>query len=132
MTGRELIERAYLRAQLVARGQPLTAEEGSDGLKLLNEMLAAWETDGIHLGIGEQTLSGEVPLPRNHDRGIIMLLAMDMLDEFRRDPPAGLAAKADRAKRQLMTEYVQVPEAKFDQALTDFDANREPFDINQG
>ncbi len=132
MTARDLIERAYLRAKIVARGEPLTGAEANDGLKLLNEMLSAWETDGIHLGLGDLTLTQEIPLASMHHRGMIMLLAMDMLDEFGRSPPPALAAKADRAKRQIMTEYAVVPKAKLDTALTDFQANRQQYDINRG
>ncbi len=132
MTARELIERAYLRARIVARGEPMTGAEANDGLKLLNEMISAWETDGIHLGIGDLTLAQTIPLAKLHRRGMIMLLALDMLDEIGRDPTASLAAKADRAKRQLMVEYAVVPKVTLDTALTDFEGNRQQYDINRG
>lgn len=132
MTGRDLVERATLRAALRARGEPLTAPEANDALASLNEMLTSLENEGIRLGIGDQTLSGTIPLPANHQRALILLLAVELLDEVRRDPPILLATKADRAKRQLMNEYIIAPEAKLDPALTDFTANRSGYDITQG
>ncbi len=134
ITARDLIQRAMLRANLVSRGETPTAEESDDGLKSLNEMMHAWETDGIHIGHTDLTLDDTIQLPESQIRATRLLLAMELLDEYEKPLPPLLAGQADRAKRQLLAEYITVPDAKLDQSLVDFDANRlrRRFDINEG
>ncbi len=134
ITARDLVQRSLLRANLVARGEPMSDEEASDGLKTLNEMLHGFETDGIHLGHVDLTLDDTVQLPDSHIRGIRLLLALELVDEYDKPVPPLLAGQADRAKRQLLAEYIVIPGAKIDRTLLDFDANRtrRRFDINEG
>jgi len=121
-----------LRINVIARGEPLQDEEASDSLATLNEMLHAWETDGIHLGHTNLGLEDTIELPDNHMRGVRLLLALELLGEFEKPAETLLITQADRAKRQLIAEYQVIPEAKFDTALTDFQANRSQYDINRG
>ncbi len=134
ITARDLIQRSMLRAGLVARGEVPTAEETDDGLKALNEMLHAWETDGIHIGHTDLKVDDTVQLPESHVRGTRLLLAVELLDEYEKEAMPLLVGQADRAKRQLLAEYITVPDAKIDQTLLDMDANRQRrrFDINEG
>lgn len=134
ITARELIQRSMLRANIIARGETPTDEEADDALKSLNEMLHAWETDGIHIGHTDLGLDDPLQLPDNHIRGVRLLLALELIDEYDKPLPPLLAGQADRAKRQILAEYIVVPDAKLDQTLLDFDANRRQrrFDITEG
>lgn len=131
---RALIQRAMLRANIVARGETPEAEESDDALKSLNTMMHAWETDGIHIGHVDLTLDDDIQLPDSQIRAVLLLLAMELLDEYEKPLPPLLVGQADRAKRQLLAEYITVPDAKMDQSLVDFEANRlrRRFDINEG
>lgn len=112
----------------------MSDEEADDGLKTLNEMIHAWETDGMHLGHVDLELSDTVQLPDSHIRGVRLLLALEMVDEYDKPLPPLLAGQADRAKRQLLNEYMVIPGAKIDRTLLDFEANRAHgrYDINEG
>ena len=134
INARDLITRSLKKLNIVARGEVATAEEAADGLTTLNEMLHAWETDGIHIGHTDLTLDSEVELPDNHIRGVRLLLAMDLASEYEKVVDQVTIAQADRAKRQLVAEYMVVPDTRFDRTLLDFQANRRRrrYNINEG
>jgi hypothetical protein len=124
INARDLITRSMRRINVLARGEVATAEEAEDGLVTLNELLHSWETDGIHIGHTDLALDSEIELPDSHIRGLRLLLAMELASEFEKVIDNVTIAQADRAKRQLIAEYMVVPDAKFDRSLLDFQANR--------
>jgi hypothetical protein len=131
---RDLITRSMRKINLVARGEVATAEEADDGLITLNELLHSWETDGIHIGHTDLTLDSEIQLPDSHIRGLRLLLALELASEAEKVVDAITIAQADRAKRQLIAEYLVVPDTRFDRTLLDFQANRRRgrYNINEG
>jgi hypothetical protein len=131
---RDLITRSMRRINIVARGEVATAEEAEDGLITLNELLHSWETDGIHIGHTDLTLDSDVELPDSHIRGLRLLLAMELASEYEKPIDGVTIAQADRAKRQLIAEYMVVPDSTFDRSLLDFQANRRRrrYNINEG
>ena len=131
---RDLITRAMRKINVVARGEVATAEEAEDGLITLNELLHSWETDGIHIGHTDLTLDSEVELPDSHIRGLRLLLAVELAPEFEKVVDSITLLQADRAKRQLIAEYMVVPDTTFDRSLLDFQANRRRrrYNINEG
>jgi hypothetical protein len=134
ITARKLITRAMVKINIVARGEAPTAAEAEDGLDALNELLHAWETDGIHIGHTDLTLDSDIDLPDSHIRGVRLLLALELASEHEKTVDPVTLAQADRAKRQLINEYLVVPNARFDQSLMDFEANRGSggYNINEG
>src|SRR5688572_8712130 len=85
MTNSELIRRALLLAQVVAEGIPLSAEQASDGLSSLNEMLADWKESGIDLGYYPQTsVSADLPLYDDAVRAVRYNLAVSLAAEYER------------------------------------------------
>lgn len=122
-----------LKVNLLARGEMPSAEEAADALDTLNELLHSWETDGIHIGHTDLTLVSELELPDSHIRGVRLLLAVDLASESEKIVDSVTISQADRAKRQLIAEYMVVPDAKFDPSLVDFQANRHRrYNINEG
>lgn len=137
MDARTLVTRALRRGQLIEQDETPTPGQAEEAVAVLNDLLFAWETDGIHLGHTTLTLDSEVELPDNHLRGVQLLLALDLApfyDKTEADFGNVFIAQADRAKRQLMAEYNKVPKADFDRALLDFQANRKGgrYNINNG
>lgn len=131
---RDLITRSMRRINIIARGEVASAEEAEDGLVTLNDLLHSWETDGIHIGHTDLTLDSTIELPDSHIRGLRLLLAMELAPEFEKIPDNVTIAQADRAKRQLIAEYMVIPDAQFDRTLLDFTANRRRrrYNINEG
>ena len=134
LTARELITRSMVKINIIARGEAPTAIEAVDGLAALNEMLHAWETDGIHIGHTDLSLDSTIDLPDSHIRGARLLLAVELASEHEKQIDPVTLAMADRAKRQLINEYLVIPDARFDQTLMDFTANRRTggYNINEG
>ena len=134
INARDLITRALLKGNIIARGEEPTPDEADDSLVTLNEMLHAWETDGIHIGHTDLTLDSTIELPDSHIRGLRLLLTVELAPEFEKQLDDITISQADRAKRQLIAEYLVVPDTRFDRTLLDFRANREHrrYDINRG
>jgi hypothetical protein len=65
--------------QIINESETPSAEQGSHALRVLNQMLEAWEEEGVRLGWCEQTdTSADAPLPPYALRGVTAALALEL------------------------------------------------------
>ena len=113
-TVRDIIERAFRKVGVVAHDEPMTADEADAGLAAFNEMLSAWDLDGIDLSYTDKALSDTFPLADKFREGTIYLLASRLSPEF--SAPQGF--DADDFFRKIQASYMTIGEATINSALT--------------
>jgi hypothetical protein len=96
-TNLQIISDALLDLGVINESETPSAEQGSHALRVLNQMLEAWEEEGVRLGWCEQTdTSADAPLPPYALRGVTAALALELA------PSYGGAASASPA---LIAKY---------------------------
>ena len=91
-TNIQIISDALLDLGVINESEIPSAEQGSHALRTLNQMLEAWEEEGVRLGWCEQTdTSEDAPLPPYALRGVTAALALELA------PSYGGAASASAA-----------------------------------
>lgn len=115
-TAHDIIIRAYRKIGVAAHDEEITADEAATGLDALNEMMSAWELDGITLtpAFADLQTSDTFPLADKFREGTIYLLASRLAPEFA--VPATF--DADDFFRKMQAEYIAVAESAVDTALT--------------
>ena len=93
-TANDTITRAMRMVEILAAGDAPTAEEASDGLTILNDMLHGWAKQGVDLGHITLALADS---HKTHDswlEGIRYNLALRLAGEFGKPIPPYIAAQA--------------------------------------
>lgn len=90
----------------------MSAEQGANGLRVLNELMADWEQDGIDLQYFEQiALADETPVPDHAILATKYYLAMALAPYYARPVPPEFVALGDkyysRLVRDAMTEQLR-------------------------
>jgi hypothetical protein len=61
---------------VIAEGQSVSAEQGLNGLRYLNQMMATWEEDGVSIGYFAQSATTDsIPVPDWAEKGVTSKLA---------------------------------------------------------
>jgi hypothetical protein len=82
-TNISLISDALLDLGVINESETPSAEQGSHALRKLNEMLEAWEEEGVRLGWCEQTdTSADTPLYPYAIRGVTASLALELAPSY--------------------------------------------------
>jgi hypothetical protein len=127
-TARDLIESAYRKGGVLARGEPLTAEQANDGLELLNDMLQAWRDDyHVDWGLDTLTLASEPAIPAGDIRAVKYNLAVEAAQEEHAAVPDHVMEIAQRSLSALAGRFVGRLRTDFDPALI---THGRAFDIN--
>ena len=93
-TNQQIINQALLDLQVLESGQSPTADESSDMLTLLNQMMATWAVSDRNLNFPPQdTLSDTCPIPRWAEKGVVASLAIDAAPSFQAIVSPGLSQK---------------------------------------
>jgi len=108
-TARDIIKRALRQIGELASGEDPPAEDAADALTALNGMLAAWEIDGIRIGLPALAINDTVTLPASQIDGITYNLATALAPEYNVQISPALATLADRGKAQLQRAYLFNP-----------------------
>lgn len=116
-TAAQVVRSALRRLNVVARGEEVSPEDAADGLEILNNMISAWETEGVRVRT-------DVPLPSRHKQGIIAMLAVRLAPTFNKPVSAELASEANEGWTGLLAEYFHVPRSRFDGALLSMPSQR--------
>ena len=106
-TANQLIIRAAKTAKILAAGEIMEDEDAQDILQSLNDMLHAWELDGIDLGHTDLELTDTVQLPDSHIRAIRYNLAADISSEDGAELNAIDAERATNGFRMLQAYYAK-------------------------
>jgi hypothetical protein len=78
-----MINRAFSKAQIKAAETPLTASEISDGLDVLNDLLAHWDATGTLKGVPlMDDVNDTVNCPRYAERAIKASIAVMIAGEY--------------------------------------------------
>jgi hypothetical protein len=81
-TARDIIERAYRKIGVVAVDEPMTADQGANGLDALNMMLHGWEVYGINIGHSDMTLASDFTVPVQFHEGVVYMLAQRLAPDM--------------------------------------------------
>ena len=98
-------------------GETPSDEEASDGLTALNQMLHAWEHDGIDLSHVDLSLTDTVALPDSQLQAVAYNLAVYAAPEYGVTPSPVVVAIADKGYANLQNYYQDIPELTFDKSL---------------
>lgn len=104
-TARQIIESAARRAQILQAEESLTAAEGVDCLRILNQMMHAFPTKGIKYAHTDLAYTDTVNVPDQMEQALILMLANDLADEFGLTIGQKLAGDIDDARRALQAHY---------------------------
>jgi hypothetical protein len=109
-TGEDIVSAALRKITIKAANTPLTATEISDGLELLNDMLASWKYDGIDLFTTSVTQSDPSNLPTWSLSGVKSSLAVRYASEYGKPVTESLAneMQTEMAKLQERTSPVNL------------------------
>jgi hypothetical protein len=103
-----LISRALREINVIAETQTASAEQGTQCLEKLNDMLALWKTEDIDFGWYEQSsTSGNAPITEQARPAIVSNLAIACASQYGASVSAELARVADYTKRRLLTLALQ-------------------------
>jgi hypothetical protein len=99
-------------------GETPSAEEATDGLESLNEMLGSWIHDGIDLEFVTITsLNTVLPYPPDHESSFRYNLAIQMCPDYGIAVTPAIAELAMQGYRRMQREYLSNPELGTDSAL---------------
>lgn len=104
ITNVQVITAALAELGLVPEGEAATGQQGLDGLRALNQMLAAWEVLDMDLQFPQQdTLSDVCPIPVWAEEGVISNLAVKLAPIMRAPISQSLAIKASTTHNDIAT-----------------------------
>lgn len=68
---------------VIAEGQSVSAEQGLNSLRALNQMMAAWEEDGVSIGYFAQSATTDsIPVPDWAEKGVTSKLAQRLQADY--------------------------------------------------
>lgn len=107
MTNLQLISDALRLINVISEIDTPSAEQGSHGLRRLNQMLEAWTEDDVQLGYFAQTSTGDpCPIPAWAERAVTSMLAIDLAPTYGATISAELGAIAGDAYGSLVRKCI--------------------------
>ena len=101
-TAGDIIQTALKRVLVQASDAPLEPDEYQDALDSLNDLMAAYEADGIRLGYTPvDNVEDEVTVPPGARRGIIANLAIEISADYGGNITAALSRQASEGMQTL-------------------------------
>lgn len=89
--------------------------------------LSSYSVDDFIVFNGTEWLKGRSSRP--HDQAVAAMLAVRLSGDFGVEVPAGAARDADDGWDTLLADFVHVPDAAFDRALTRLPSRRWPYSV---
>jgi hypothetical protein len=123
-TALTMITDAYVLSNVLMRGEVPDAEQGSSGLRVLNQMMGQWDRDGIALGWYQvAALADTLPLDFQDEQAVKYNLAVTFAGEEGIEPTpyvsqtarktfAGLA-KAHRLRVESQLDHLPQPSGQY-------------------
>lgn len=106
-TARDVVTGALRELGVIDGIEEAAAEDAAQALAVFNQMLAAWELDGIALGLGTLTLNSTLALPDSHIEALRANLAARLSASFARNPSPLTVEQASRGYRSLQGAYAK-------------------------
>ncbi len=112
-TAREIVSRAFRKANIGGVGEGLVAEYADEGLDALNMMLAEWKLRSVDISHTELALDDDFPLTAEFERGTVYLLAAEI------SPNYSVPRQFDRDEffRSIQASYMTISEVTMPNAL---------------
>lgn len=102
ITALEMIADALRLVNVIDEVKAPSAEQGVNGLRTMNQLLADWERDGIRLGWHVvATVNDTLPLEEADERGVKYNLACEYAGEYGIEPSAKVQGIADSTYARL-------------------------------
>ncbi len=106
-TARDVVTGALRELGVTDPVEEASSEDAAHSLTVFNQMLAAWELDGIALGLGTVTLNTTLALPDSHLEALRANLAARLSASFGRNPSQLTVEQASRGYRSLQGAYAK-------------------------
>lgn len=116
-TVRQVIYDALRKIQVTAAGEVPNADEITDGLRALNNLMAGLKLEAIDTDWASVALDDNFPLPDEHIRGSVLMLSVELAPEYGIQIDPVIATQAERARTLLQAAYTDIPETTFETAL---------------
>jgi len=116
-TAAEIIERAQRRINVLAAQEAINANEMTDSLQILNDMMFNFPARGIQYVHTELAQGDTVNVPDQQVRNVMFLLCDDLADEFGMPISQDLRSDIMRAEQQLQAFYFVPVPAKIGRGL---------------
>lgn len=108
ITALEMIADALRLVNVIDEVKQPSAEQGVNGLRSMNQLLADWERDGIRLGWHVIASTNEtLPLAAEDERGVKYNLAVEFAGEYGIEPSAKVQAIAEETYARLAKGALQ-------------------------
>lgn len=117
-TARDILIRAYRKAQVIARNQTPEDDLLASGLATMNDLLESWRDTGIDLGLDTLTLATECAISPGEIRALIYNLAVELATEEQVAVPPATAAIAASALSALAGRLIGMQPVRLDPALS--------------
>ena len=115
-TARDIVTRALRKRKVLSSGEDPTADELTDGLDALNDMLAAWSIDGIDFGHVTLESATVLDVPDSHLQTVVLSLSERLTDFGGSMDPMDVLA-ADRGRSALQAQYFSIADLTGDNPL---------------
>lgn len=109
-TASDIVTRALRTLRVISSGETPTADESSDGLTALNDMLAAWALDGIDLGHITLASSDTLDVPDMHLQTIRLALAERLAGEYGAELSSFDQIALSKGMTALQARYFNIPD----------------------
>jgi len=129
ITAGDLVKNALRKIGVLQTQEEPDADEMDDGLTTLNNMLHAWELDGIRLNHTDVVSTDTLPYPDNHTNPIMYSLCVQFCTEYGKPITAEIAGNGENGYRNLQNYYYQPDEMSVDNALHPYYATNRPYGI---
>jgi hypothetical protein len=116
-TGQSMVTRTLRLLGVLADGQSPTAQQLSDGLDSMNEMLSAWRDQGVDLGHSTISAGDTIPYQDDHLPAIRYSLAIEIAPEYGRSVPGEIIANQQKYFKGLQALYCNPPLLSVDRML---------------
>jgi hypothetical protein len=116
-TARATITTALRSAGIYAAGEAPSSPDMEQGLECLNDMLAAWDIEGVQLGLSTLALDDELAVPASHNKAIQDNLASDLAPIFGVALSPRIERSAVDGKSMLLALYTNPPELVMPRAV---------------
>lgn len=116
-TNLEVIGDSLRELGVISETETPSAEQGTHGLRKLNDLLEAWTEDGIELGYFAQSLTADdCPVPNWALRAVKLCLAPEIATAYGAKVSPELGVKIDEAYSALLRKVLVegLPEANMD------------------
>lgn len=113
-TALQLITQAFRRLGLCSEDEAPTAEQGSQALEMMNDMMNGWEAEGIQYNHTDLGLQDTVNVPDALVTSTMWRLAEHVAMQYGKALSDTQAMKALDAKNALQAFYTPAPKAQTD------------------